>query len=89
MLQAHIYLLFLFERDLSERLRGPCELEIESISKQELKDFSFFSHLPEIQTPTSFLYFLKLKKKTCRKTFFYLEDVFLSYSYKQEVKPSS
>lgn len=69
MLQAHIYLLFLFERDLSERLRGPCELEIESISKQELKDFSVFSHLPEIQTPTSFLYFLKLKKRLVEKHF--------------------
>lgn len=69
MLQAHTYLLFLSERDLSERLRGPCELEIESISKQELKGFSVISHLPEIQTPTSFLYFLKLRKKLVEKHF--------------------
>lgn len=87
MLQAHIYLLFLFERDLSERLKGPCELEIKSISKQELKVFSVISHPPAIQTPANFLQFLKLYKNFTR-TFSYFKDVFSSYSYKQEVKPT-
>lgn len=63
MLQAHIYLLFLFERDLFERLKGPCELEIESISKQELEVCSVISHPPALQTPDHFLQFLKLFKK--------------------------
>jgi len=87
MLQAHIYLLFLFERDLSERLKGPCELEIESISKQELKVFSVISHPSATQTPASFLKFLKLYKNFIR-TFSHFKDVFSSYSYKHEVKPT-
>lgn len=58
MLQAHIYRLFLFERDLPERLKGPCELEIYSISKQKLNLFSVIPHLLEVQVPKFFLLFL-------------------------------